>query len=264
MENFASAINRIENKPEMEKKSPKNFLRGIDVLDTSLSILEDDAKNGHVFTYPQMSEKTSQGKVLNIDVLSWNDTRGRENGDDRQAVTLIAKDSNSGEVVGIRLSYISKGELKYDKEKDDYVSKQKVSGEIITKLRGEGIAPALDNAFLKVITMMANDYKQRFPGNTEFDWVVENANLKRLLAKKEKGLTDSELRELETEQKRWQAIYGEGGKFGFKKTGEYDYVKTIVPEVEAGKSYQMEKVGMDKYKEIQRSLDKILISQEQS
>jgi hypothetical protein len=180
--------------------------------------------------------------------------------DNKRRVVLVATNPVDGKVVGLRLSDIRPDGLTQDKEKG-YVNKEKVSGEILTRLRGEGIAPALDNAFVKVITKIANYYKQEFSGEHQFDWSVENANLKRLNRKKEEGLSGDELKELENEQKRWQSVYGEAGRFGFKKTDEYNYIKTIEPQLEEGKTYEPEKVDMEKYKKIEAALEECVNSQ---
>jgi hypothetical protein len=246
----------IEKNLDTSKKTPENFVKAARTLLDSLKSQEKSAEEGYVFSYEPIIEKTSQGKEINVDSLSWISDDGFAT-DNKQRLVLVATNPVDGKVVGLRLSDIRPDGLVKDEEKG-YVNKEKITGEILTRLRGEGIAPALDNAFVKVITQIANHYKQEFSGEHQFNWSVENANLKRLNKKKEEGLSGPELEELETEQKRWQSVYGEEGKFGFKKTDEYDYVRTIEPQLEEGKSYDLQKVDMEKYKKIEAALEECL------
>jgi hypothetical protein len=249
----------IEKSLDQGKETPENFIKAARVLLESLRAQEKEAEAGYVFSYDSITEKTSQGKEIKVDTLSWISDDGFAT-DNKRRVVLVATNPVDGKVVGLRLSDIRPDGLTQDKEKG-YVNKEKVSGEILTRLRGEGIAPALDNAFVKVITKIANYYKQEFSGEHQFDWSVENANLKRLNRKKEEGLSGDELKELENEQKRWQSVYGEAGRFGFKKTDEYNYIKTIEPQLEEGKTYEPEKVDMEKYKKIEAALEECVNSQ---
>jgi len=246
----------IEKNLDTSKKTPENFVNAARTLLDSLKSQEKSAEEGYVFSYEPIIEKTSQGKEINVDSLSWVSDDGFAT-DNKRRLVLVATNPIDGKVVGLRLSDIRPDGLVRDEERG-YVNKEKITGEILTRLRGEGIAPALDNAFVKVITQVANHYKQEFSGEHQFNWSVENANLKRLNKKKEEGLSGPELEELETEQKRWQSVYGEEGKFGFKKTDEYDYVRTIEPQLEEGKSYDLQKVDMEKYKKIEAALEECL------
>ncbi len=246
----------IEKNLDTNKKTPENFVQAARVLLDSLKAKEKSAQEGYVFSSDPITEKTSQGKEIKVDSLSWisDDGFATEN---KRRIVLVATNPLDGKVLGLRLSDIRPDGFVKDENKG-YVNKEKITGEILTRLRGEGIAPALDNAFVKVITQVANHYKQEFSGEFQFDWSVENANLKRLNKKKEEGLSGPELAELETEQKRWQSVYGEEGKFGFKKTDEYNYVRTIEPKPEEGKSYDLQKVDMEKYKKIEAALEECL------
>jgi len=248
--------NQLEQSFDTSKKTPENFTNAARVLLDSLKAREKSAEEGYVFSYEPIIEKTSQGKEINVDSLSWISDDGFAT-DNKRRLVLIATNPVDGKVVGLRLSDIRSDGLVKDEEKG-YINKEKITGEILTRLRGEGIAPALDNAFVKIITQVANYYKQEFSGEFQFDWSVENANLKRLNQKKEEGLSGPELEELEIEQKRWQAVYGEEGKFGFKKNDEYNYVRTIEPQLEEGKSYDLQKVDMEKYKKIEAALGECL------
>lgn len=250
---------RTEAKADIEeifnenKETPENFKEAALVLLKSLRAKENAAKEGYVFTFGSSTEQTSQGKEINVDSLSWLSDDGFAT-DNKQRLVLVATDKIDGRVVGLRLSDIRKDGI-FSDENGNYINKEKISGEILTRWRGEGLAPALDNAFLKTVTKVANYYQQNFPANYQFNWEVENANLKRLEEKKTDGLSEDKSDELELEQKRWQSVYGENGKLGFKKDDEYKYSKIVEPKLEAGISYDMEKVDFEKYQKIEESLE---------
>jgi len=238
---------------ESGKKTPENFSRAAKILRNALKRLEKTAEEGYVFSYDPIMEKTSQGKEIKVDSLSWGSDDGIMT-ESKWRVVCVATDPTDGKVVGLRLSDIRKDGMTKD-EKKGFVDKLKITGEILTRWRGEGIAPALDKAFLKVATQYVNYYKQELVGEFQFNWSVENANLKRLNEKKEQGLSGPELEELEVEQKRWQAVYGEGGKMGFEKVGEYDYSRIVEPQMEEGKSYDLQPVDLEKFKKIEAALE---------
>ncbi len=245
--------NELEKSFDTNKKTPENFAKAASVLLSALRGMEESAERGYVFTYDPIMEKTSQGKEIKVDCLSWIGDDGFAIANKRRVV-LVATDPVDGKVVGLRLSDIRQDGLLKD-EKRGFVNKETITGEILTRLRGEGIAPALDNAFLKTVTKIVNYYKQEFLGEHQFNWVVENANLKRLNQKKEDGLSGPELEELETEQKRWQAVYGENGKLGFSKVDDTRYEKVVLPDFKEGENYEMPRVDMDKYHSIQAALE---------
>ncbi|MEI6528825.1 MAG: hypothetical protein WCN88_00270 [Candidatus Falkowbacteria bacterium] len=245
--------NELEKSFDTSKKTPENFSKSASLLLSALEGKEESAEKGYVFSYDPIMEKTSQGKEIKVDCLSWIGDDGFAT-DNKRRLVLVATNPIDGKVVGLRLSDIRPDGLSHD-EKRGYINKEAITGEILTRLRGEGIAPALDNAFLKTVTKIANYYKKEFGGEHQFTWVVENANLKRLNQKKEEGLSGPELEELETEQKRWQAVYGENGKLGFNKIDEYRYEKVVQPDAKDGESYEMQKVDMNKYHAIQSSLE---------
>jgi len=246
----------VEVSASPEKETPENFKKAASILLQSLKSLEDTAEHGYVFSGKSLVEKTSRGQEINVDYLSWMADEGFAT-DLKRRLVLIATDLADGRLVGLRLSDIKKDGF-YVNENGEYINQEKVTGEILTRDRGEGIAPALDSAFLKVITQLANYYKQEYPGNNQLNWVVENANLKRLEEKKAAGLSEPELKKLEEEQARWQSVYGENGKFDFKKTDENTYLRTINPDIKEGESYDMTNVDMEKYKKIEKTLEECL------
>lgn len=244
---------QLEGSLETGKKTPENFANAARILLNTLRFKEKSAEEGYVFAYDPITEKTSQGREIKVDSLSWISDDGFAT-DNKRRLACIATDLADGKVVGLRLSDIRKDGMSRE-EDGRYVNHEKITGEILTRFRGEGIAPALDKAFEKVLIQVANYYKQEFAGDFKFSWSVENANLKRLNQKREDGLSSPELKELEMEQKRWQSVYGEGGKMGFQKVAEYDYKKTIEPQMEAGKNYDLQRVDIKKFKEIEAALE---------
>lgn len=257
LETPASEVqDKKESENNQEKETPENFKNAASILLRSLKSLEDTAEQGYVFSGESLVEKTSRGQEINVDYLSWMADEGFAT-DLKRRLVLIATDLADGRLVGLRLSDIKKDGF-YVNENGEYVNQEKVTGEILTRDRGEGIAPALDSAFLKVITQLANYYKQEYPGNNQLNWVVENANLKRLEEKKAAGLSEPELKKLEEEQARWQSVYGENGKFDFKKTDKNTYLRTINPDIKEGESYEMTSVDMEKYKKIEKTLEECL------
>jgi hypothetical protein len=242
----------IEIPANLEKETPENFKKAASILLRSMESLEDTAEKGYVFSGESLVEKTSRGKEINVDYLSWISDDGFAS-DMKRRLVLIATDLADGRLVGLRLSDIKKDGFRLD-ENGEYIDQEKVVGEILTRDRGEGIAPALDSAFLKVISRLANYYQQEYAGNNQLNWVVENANLRRLEERKEDGLSESDLKELEEEQARWQSVYGENGKFGFQKIKDNYYSKIIKPDVKEGESYEMQSVDMVKFKKMEDTL----------
>lgn len=252
---------RNETKKEIEelfkeqRETPENFKNAARVLLNALKEEEESAIKGYVFTLGSSTEQTSQGKDVNVESLSWMSDDGFVSGfKNKQRVVLVATDKIDGQILGLRLADVRDEGFSRD-ENGDYFSKMNVTGEILTRQRGEGLATAIDKSFFKVITNLANHYKQDYPGKYQFNWEVDNANLKRFEEKKAKGISDMESNDLELEQKRWQSVYGENGKLDFKKIDDYKYSKIVEPKPEEGVSYDMKKVDFEKYKKIEEALE---------
>jgi len=146
--------NELEKSFDTSKKTPENFAKAASLLLNALEGKEESAENGYVFTYDPIMEKISQGKEIKVDCLSWIGDDGFAT-DNKRRLVLVATNPVDGKVVGLRLSDIRPdGLLRNDK--GGYVNKEAITGEILTRLRGEGIAPALDNAFFKTVTKIAN------------------------------------------------------------------------------------------------------------
>lgn len=223
------------NKDEQNEKTPEDFKNAIEILLKELDKIENIVEGGYVTTYGSFTEKTSGGEDVFVDTLSWFDTAprgfGGTGGELRQRLVLIAKDT-ANKIIGLRLSNL------------EHISEDncnlEASGEIITKIRGHGFSTTIDRVFEEVLTIIANEQKQSsFGSNFDIKWKVENANLGRLKDDiKNKKYNERELKTKKEEQKRWQSIYGENGKLGFKKEGgeenNYLYSKIIKPTLDDG------------------------------
>lgn len=222
---------------------PDDFKRAADMLAKALADKEKSAERGYIYTYGSLLEKTSKGREILIESLSWMEQNFYvNNGDVFQRLVLVAIDKIDNSIVGLQLSDIKSKE-----------NKQVATGEIITRLRGGGIAMPLSRAYEYILKRLANECEQNFPGYTKLEWLIENANLWRLEQLRVKE-TDDDLTSKEDEQKRWQSLYGDNGKFGLQKVGDYTYSKIIKPDIKEGVSYERQKVDLTKFKEIQELL----------
>ena len=211
----------------------KQWIEHVNQLLKDLEKPEASVEKGYVSTYGSFAEKTSSGQDVFCDTLTWFDTTPftleSVGGEIRQRLVLIAKDLTN-KIIGFRFS-----DLKSISE--DNCSLE-ASGEIITKIRGGGFSTAIDRVFEKVLTIVANEQKQSlFGSNFNIKWKVENANLRRIKEDiKNKKYNEQELKTKEEEQIRWQSVYGENGKLGFKKEecGENNdlYSKIIKPTID--------------------------------
>lgn len=223
------------NNDEQNEKTQEDFKNAIEILFKELDEIENIVKGGYLTTYGSFTEKTSGGEDVFVDTLSWFDTApqgfGGTGGESRQRLVLIAKDITN-KIVGLRLS-----NLKHISENSCNLE---ASGEIITKIRKRGFSTAIDRVFEKVLSIIANEQKQSlFGSNFDIKWKVENANLRRLNdGIRDNKFNEEELKTKEQEQKRWQSIYGENGKFGFKKESDKEdnhiYSKIIKPTLDNG------------------------------
>lgn len=230
----------------------EDFQQACGVLLRQLEELDKDAETGYVFSYGSIIKETSAGKALEIDTLSWMSDDGYLT-DIKKRLVLVAKDLLSGRVVGLRLSDIRRGD--YVKDADgDLVSTENVTGEILTGLRGEGLATAIDTAFTEILSRVTNEWQQQIPeNNVQLNWNVENRHLRRI--EESQGSQEKAVDEDRTkEQQRWQSLYGVGGKFGLQKTGDYNYTKVIRPDVQEGVLYEMKPVDIKKFQEIKLAL----------
>ncbi len=116
---------------------------------------------------------------------------------------LVAKDE-SGRVVGTRVSSLFH-ERRIARGKEGILVKSKIK--IVEK--GQGLAWPVEQSFQLFLQFYADTKKM------PVIWKIENQNLEKLEEYREKIDVDPEvIRSMEEEQRRWQALYGEGGKLG--------------------------------------------------
>ncbi len=109
---------------------------------------------------------------------------------------LIARDKN-GVVVGSRISSIFRTR-----------DRLCVRSRIEVKDRGQGMASLVEDSFIDSLQQLAD------LENKKVIWEVTNKNLEQL--QRHQGQNDLDpavVTRLEEEQKRWQYLYGEGGKY---------------------------------------------------
>lgn len=157
-----------------------------------LSILErDDLKE----------EATSVVLLPNGEELTVSQFSGNKAEDDdiSEETVFIAKD-HLGRFVGYRLTQIKEPE---------YLDEARATGYTRIALGGQGIATALE--------VINQDYLQRLADTLQkpLVQVVSNANEEDLRRLRDDGAADEVIAKKELEQKRWQRLYGPGGKLGF-------------------------------------------------
>ncbi|PJE77146.1 hypothetical protein COV05_00860 [Candidatus Uhrbacteria bacterium CG10_big_fil_rev_8_21_14_0_10_48_16] len=157
---------------------------------------------------PIYETRTKMGKVLQCETyeIDLEEARKAENEGipglniGNQRLYLIAKDS-SDHVVGIRTTSL-------------FHLQNKIDARSIIKVihKGGGYATPIDEAFQQQLQDIANRHQMPVV------WYVTNQNLERLEEyRTERSVNKQILRNMEQEQERWQALYGDGGKFGIVK-----------------------------------------------
>ena len=249
IQDLSDTLNKTAENKE-QKKVPENFLFNVKRLLVSLEKEKSAAERGYVYTLGETREKTSSGKELAINsiVYHYEGSLMSVGEESKQNLVLTAKDVQSGDIVGLRLTTVEdRGSFARD-ESDNLITNYKASGFIITKNRGEGVATALDKAYEKSLTKIMNKRdnfsEQTYQGQLQHDpslvgqitrhpdqitWTVENKSLENLLKLKNKLQAaeqykeedwvknlKEEIKEKEMEQERWLALYGDGGKLGMK------------------------------------------------
>lgn len=128
---------------------------------------------------------------------------------------LVAKDE-AGNVIGTRISSLFH-EKRIMRGKEGVLAKSKIK--IVEK--GQGLAWPVERAFLQFLQFYADS--KRLP----VVWKIENQNLERLEEYRAKeDANPAQLQSMEEEQKRWQVLYGNGGRLGIT-----DGKKVVEPRV---------------------------------
>lgn len=158
---------------------------------------------------PTYHLQTSKGGALIVDSIYF-DFKDKSRRQHRKYY-LIAQDTG-GQIVGDRSTDIM--QLEFNGEK--YA---RADGMLATGKRGGGIATAIESTHLNLLEKEARQLGLRI------DWHISNRNLEDLQELREEFRLspseelDNQIKEKEAEQRRWQAVYGNGGKLGFDNSG---------------------------------------------
>lgn len=183
-------------------------------LEVYSEVLQDKVQFG-----PQYQVTTSQGEELSIHTIvllkvELHPGRTRPN----KTILFVAY-GRSGRVVGFRDTELRKAAQSLVPQAVNAV------GEIVTAVRGRGIATAIELAHF--------DFLQREADRSrcEITYHVDNVNLQELFDTRDDTRVQPAakrvlVQNLGAEQDRWQALYGPRGKLGFNYIGE----KTFYPQ----------------------------------
>ncbi|EKD47953.1 MAG: hypothetical protein ACD_65C00201G0004 [uncultured bacterium] len=161
---------------------------------------------------PTFTVETKNGETLTCETLYFNFIFGKNyqirkpvNTNGAGIMHFVFAKNTSGEIVGLRISSI------FNQNKNEMLAQSRIS----VKYRGKGLAMPTENAFIKSMQWLANTLDKNIV------WKVYNENLVALDLAKERGNVSTKiLTALESEQQRWQAMYGPGGKLGINNKGK--------------------------------------------
>jgi hypothetical protein len=156
--------------------------------------------------FPELEVMAKDGEVLKVSgyyfhfTFSYNPTRRVCSSDAEQdAIIRVFVRNSKGEIIATRNGIL-------------YAMINELSSEIKVRDRGKGYARPVDEAFMAELQWLSDELKR------SFTWILRNSNLERLMDYNASADRDPKVLEsLEEEQKRWLALYGEGGKLGFVK-----------------------------------------------
>jgi hypothetical protein len=200
---------------------------------------------------PTYHLQTSKGEPLMVDSLSV-DYKDKYGGAHRKYY-LVAQDL-SGKIVGDRTTDVRELEFKGDKY-------ARGEGMTATGKRGGNVSSTIEAVHQDILQREAQRIGKRV------DWHVSNSNMEKLQDLQEdfrlnpsenlKAQIDNKI----AEQRRWQAVYGVGGKLGFNDSG----TKSFSPEDSARKyepansSLDLPPTDPDLYKQSRKEvLDRVM------
>ncbi len=187
----------------------------LELVESSAEFLEEAEQTGRLRFGPLYHGSTSEGMA--VDVQDFSATYPNFMSGTRSENHILVATDSAGNILGIRAAAA---------EQSDSTSQQEeYSGHIITIKKGRGVATVIESAFIHLLQRKADE-----SGKIIY-WKVANQNeldLESLRA------TGAPTEDKDQEQKRWQALYGVGGKFGFKAMGKDEkdrdsYVKELQP-----------------------------------
>lgn len=152
--------------------------------------------------------KTKSGEILKCESRYFftdfrnNETEFHESRELKTSIFcyLVARNV-AGEIVGMRIVPL----FQNDRSMDAF-------SKIIVRDKGKGYGSALDEVYVQLLQDFADEYDKNVV------WNISNENLDKLNTYKAEDKADpTKVSMLEEEQKRWQSLYGDGGKFGIVK-----------------------------------------------
>jgi hypothetical protein len=148
----------------------KEFNLKIKELVSNLEFYKSDLESGFVYTYGDLSASTSKGLPLVVHTIRHchplpktkiNETIRKAEpevdkiNERRDKITLIAKDTTTNKIVGLRFIYITN---KGTSDKDNpLIQNYRANGDITVLRRNEGIGMALDKTYEKVLQRIINE-----------------------------------------------------------------------------------------------------------
>jgi hypothetical protein len=131
-------------------------------------------------------------------------SRRAEHDDITEETVFLARD-HSGLLVGYRLTQTKEPE---------YLNEARATGYTRIAVGGQGIATVLEMINQEYLQHLANTLQEPLVQ------VVSNANEEDLRRLRDSGAAEDVIAKKELEQKRWQSLYGPGGKLGFDERGK--------------------------------------------
>lgn len=200
-----------------EEKEARDFTKIVGYMVRKLEVYSEALQDKVQFG-PQYQVTTSQGEELSIHTIvlvnaELHPGRTRTN----KTILFIAGDK-LGRVVGFRDTELRTAAQSLVPRAVDAV------GEIVTAVRGRGVATAIELAHFDFLQREANRSR------CEITYHVDNVNLQELFNTRDDTRVQPAakrvlVQNLGAEQDRWQALYGPRGKLGFDFHGE----KTLYP-----------------------------------
>lgn len=195
-----------------EAKEARDFTKIVGHMVKKLEVYSEALQDKVQFG-PQYQVTTSQGEELSIHTIVLLNAELHSGRTRAHKTILFVAYGRSGHVVGFRDTELRKAAQSLVPQAVNAV------GEIVTAVRGRGIATAIELAHF--------DFLQREADRSrcEITYHVDNVNLQELFDTRDDTRVQPAakrvlVQNLEAEQDRWQALYGPSGKLGFDYSGE--------------------------------------------
>lgn len=147
-----------------------------------------------------VSIETKKGEKLNCEIVYWS-ASGYEDCSSGDFTHIVIVRNSKGEAIGTRISKL------YDTDEGMVVNSL-----IELRDKGRGYAMPIETVFMNSLQQFSDKL------NKKVIWKIVNGNRDAFIKYKWSDDPDPKfLAALEEEQKRWQTLYGEGGKLGVVK-----------------------------------------------